>query len=456
MKKKTKIIVCVLMGIIAGIVIGLAVLYIHNLMVIKAKQLLKDSIEEKLSEDFFDSHDDLAQKVNKYISYSIKEVRNESFDIEVEYVDICEELLVYMDMTDTCSEEIFSDEVGELLAHGDKKSELFTIDYVNTDEVISIVYADEVKDAFSCGLLSFCDEYFEAYEDYDEDDIYKNLNNISEYFEIKKLNDAPEFTEDILLELTRAMPFWILAQEESVESLDLEEKIEIAMIGAHYDYLGDYYITCEHFAVEGFLMTYFCTVPDWNDVHDTDLLIIHEGSVELVPVWGDLESEVVSIEKIDEVTYSAVIQYYRNGYFGKKYTHATVTYDIGLSADLENWYYINDLCLTLEMSFMELYELNDYNIEQVRQQIVAHYTDLWQSPGTYVSFDRDDKNQDNVYTFVLRYQMSDEEVEERFAEGKTVAANIYTEAIYVDLQTGEVTDEYGRYDSWVIDFSSLK
>lgn len=88
-----------------------------------------------------------------------------------------------------------------------------------------------------------------------------------------------------------------------------------------------------------------------------------------------------------------------------------------------------------------------YNKELVRDRMVNYYNKEWQPRGRYVSFDMDDYEDDYYYEFVLRYQMSDEEAEERIEAGGFPSANTYVATIWVEKSTGIVTDEWG-WGTW--------
>lgn len=92
---------------------------------------------------------------------------------------------------------------------------------------------------------------------------------------------------------------------------------------------------------------------------------------------------------------------------------------------------------------------SDAEIEKVCEQIAEHYKELWQPQGDYVCYADEMDFDGSQYTFILRYCMSDEEVEERFQNGGFPEPNIYVMEVYVDAATGTVTDELEK-DNWKI------
>ena len=97
---------------------------------------------------------------------------------------------------------------------------------------------------------------------------------------------------------------------------------------------------------------------------------------------------------------------------------------------------------------------NDGNtlIENARSQVLEHYTELWNPKGSYTCFDAEDSISGDEVTFVLRYAMSDEEAEERIANGGTPSANTLVTLVIVNLNSGEVYDVNGYADSWYLEF----
>ena len=83
-----------------------------------------------------------------------------------------------------------------------------------------------------------------------------------------------------------------------------------------------------------------------------------------------------------------------------------------------------------------------YKKELIRNKVVKHYMNEWKPRGKYVSFDFDDYEDEYYYVFILRYQMSDEEAEERIEMGGVPSANVYVTTVWVDKKSGIVTDEW--------------
>lgn len=100
-------------------------------------------------------------------------------------------------------------------------------------------------------------------------------------------------------------------------------------------------------------------------------------------------------------------------------------------------------------------EWNANTIENVRKQIISHYTKVWQPNGEYQIFTNETTDNGNEMIYILRYSMSDKEAEEIIAAGGLPSANILVTLIYVNKSTGKVhsEDEYG--DNWFINFESL-
>jgi tetratricopeptide (TPR) repeat protein len=95
---------------------------------------------------------------------------------------------------------------------------------------------------------------------------------------------------------------------------------------------------------------------------------------------------------------------------------------------------------------------NDALLERLGNQIAAHYKELWSPAGNYACFYHEVEETDSTYTFILRYQLSNEEAEEMLAEGRTPAANTYVTEVKVDKSTGTVTDEISG-TSWKMSLS---
>ena len=96
---------------------------------------------------------------------------------------------------------------------------------------------------------------------------------------------------------------------------------------------------------------------------------------------------------------------------------------------------------------------NDGNtlIENARSQVLEHYTELWKPEGTYTCYESEDSISGNEISFVLRYAMSDEEAEERMANGGIPSANTLVTSVVVNLSTGAVYDIDGYTDTWYLE-----
>lgn len=91
------------------------------------------------------------------------------------------------------------------------------------------------------------------------------------------------------------------------------------------------------------------------------------------------------------------------------------------------------------------------DINNIREQVISHYTELWQPKGTYVCYEDEDIDTGNEITFVLRYIISDEEAQERIANGGTITPNALVTSIVVNKETGEVYDKDGFAETWTIE-----
>lgn len=83
------------------------------------------------------------------------------------------------------------------------------------------------------------------------------------------------------------------------------------------------------------------------------------------------------------------------------------------------------------------------SVKELCKIIADHYNAVLKPDGNYDCFESETELQGDVYTFVLRYQISNEEAERTLADGGIPSSNIYTAEIYVDRTTGVVTDEWG-------------
>lgn len=79
-----------------------------------------------------------------------------------------------------------------------------------------------------------------------------------------------------------------------------------------------------------------------------------------------------------------------------------------------------------------------------KDKIIAYFTETNQTTGEYVIFDEETTEVNGLVSYVVRYQMSDEEAEELMANGGTPAANIYVTTVTENTENGEVCDETGN------------
>ncbi len=79
-----------------------------------------------------------------------------------------------------------------------------------------------------------------------------------------------------------------------------------------------------------------------------------------------------------------------------------------------------------------------YTMDEARIMVLDEYKS---SSGTYDIFNGETGINDGCYEFVVRWQMSAEEMKRRLREGGDVAPNIYAGTVYFNIQTGEM-----RYD----------
>jgi hypothetical protein len=86
-------------------------------------------------------------------------------------------------------------------------------------------------------------------------------------------------------------------------------------------------------------------------------------------------------------------------------------------------------------------------IGYVMRKIEDDYNQLWKPLGNYVVFEHDVSTWEKGYQFVLRYQMSETEQEQIISNGGSINANTYVMTLYLNSETGEVTNDMG-YESW--------
>lgn len=82
--------------------------------------------------------------------------------------------------------------------------------------------------------------------------------------------------------------------------------------------------------------------------------------------------------------------------------------------------------------------------ERIKERLLAYYNDQRADDGDYVIFDTETKTTSTGYSMMIRYQMSDAEVEERFRRGGMPMANILVDSVVVDKHTGIAVLESGE------------
>ena len=84
-----------------------------------------------------------------------------------------------------------------------------------------------------------------------------------------------------------------------------------------------------------------------------------------------------------------------------------------------------------------------YKLEEASQMALNYHYALYpDADGTFVIFNEEAKIKNGCYEFIVRWQMSDQEAAERIKEGRDVAANLYSGTVYVNIQTGEMWEEW--------------
>ena len=95
------------------------------------------------------------------------------------------------------------------------------------------------------------------------------------------------------------------------------------------------------------------------------------------------------------------------------------------------------------------HDVTSYDVETIRNKIIEYYTNTCNPAGTYVIFDIDETNTETEYKTILRYQMSEEEEQERIDNGLDPLPNVYACSVTLNKLTGEVTSDTG--ESWFMD-----
>lgn len=119
-------------------------------------------------------------------------------------------------------------------------------------------------------------------------------------------------------------------------------------------------------------------------------------------------------------------------------------------------YELGDYTLTLEYDkadpytvWVENYELNPAPLtllteEEAMAGVIKYYTDLNKPDGDYVIFDNETEDHNMYWQMTVRYQMSEEEEEERIKNGDIPLANVYVITVDVSKKSGICMDEYGE------------
>lgn len=282
-----------------------------------------------------------------------------------------------------------------------------------------------------------------------------------------------ELTSEAIDNLIDPFIIWVYIQEESFSSLTDIQKVEICAQIAFEDpqfieayresaYYGIYPMNIDNVYMSNYLYTYFGNSNALVTGLKSSFIEVQDSAT-LFYYWGEAGDIVFTyyidtIELIEGTQYKAVVHY--TDYveeLDKAFEFGTMTYYFDYNYNSELGYYISDA--EFEYTYVGadyisdlLYEATQAKIawkEAMFVEIVNHYTELWQPAGTYSSGDFDYEETEDQYIFVLRYAMSDEEAEERIANGGIVSANVYVTTIWVDKETGEVTDEISDA-SWFV------
>ena len=86
----------------------------------------------------------------------------------------------------------------------------------------------------------------------------------------------------------------------------------------------------------------------------------------------------------------------------------------------------------------------ELSYEDAKARLLAYYNNLLPDDGNYVIMDSESAVSDKGYTFIVRYQMSDREAQERISRGGFPAANILAGQAVVDKYTGIASLDSGE------------
>lgn len=304
-----------------------------------AEKDLSDKIRQKIVKDNFDDSSNLGKDIEKFVEYSIGEIREDEFDITVEYTDVSDELLVFMESIDAYSDEDFNEEVNEILADKEIVCETFTLVYMVIDENVTIEYTDAFKDAFSCGLTTFCEQYFD--EEELKDNVYENLENLGPYYEEKRYGEVPPLTNAIIYGVLECMQDWMTIQTKSFDKLSDSQKLEIAAVMALKEQKSADGVSFKKSVIDDIMLKYFDMVPDYDNIKNTDLVRIKNDTVELF--WENagfqLNMKIISVENVNRDTFNVEVKYFYD-FEGVGYDYSVVEYEIKADPYLETWYYI--------------------------------------------------------------------------------------------------------------------
>lgn len=346
MQNKNKIIICVFgviaIGLIALIIIYNAIILYGNIIGAEKsdKDEFNDQIIQQICTDNFVASSDISKNVEQYVVFSIDAVRDDEIDVSVEYADVSKNLLTFMASLDVYTDDDFINGINKLLEESEPKRETFTLSYEIENEEIIIEYTNEFENAFSCGLTTFCDEYFGTEVEV-EGDVYANLDNIGTYYNEKRYSEVPPITNDIVYDLLKYMPNWLTIQTKSFNKLSSEQKLEIAAVTALIEHKSSDGVSFKKSVIDDIMLKYFGMIPDYDHMNDTDLVRIKKDTVELF--WGNadfqLNMHLMSVDRTDEDTVYAEVKYYYD-FEGTTYEYSNVKYEIGIDPNLESYYYI--------------------------------------------------------------------------------------------------------------------
>lgn len=124
-------------------------------------------------------------------------------------------------------------------------------------------------------------------------------------------------------------------------------------------------------------------------------------------------------------------------------------YDIGiyhltLNYDLSNpdKFWIKDY--SIEYLETPAPKKSEFDVDMIAELIADYYNDTYEPAGTYVVFSNEAVDNGNTVDFIVRYQMSDKEEEDRIENGLMPVANVYTDTITVNKSDFSAYNENGE------------